>query len=47
VDFQVALQTPDWYALIVEDQRGRKAYSNPIWTSNATGPSTAREMTRP
>jgi len=33
VDFQVPLQA-GWYALIVEDQLGRKAYSDPIWTSD-------------
>ena len=32
-DFQVPLQA-GWYALIVEDQLGRKAYSNPIWTAD-------------
>lgn len=32
-DFQVPRQG-GWYALIVEDRLGRKAYSDPIWTSD-------------
>jgi hypothetical protein len=47
VEFQVPLQPSGWYALIVEDQRGRKAYSDPIWTSDATHASAARETPRP
>jgi hypothetical protein len=31
VDFVVQPQQPTWYALTVEDQGGRKAYTNPIW----------------
>jgi hypothetical protein len=31
VDFVVQPQQPTWYALTVEDQSGRKAYTNPIW----------------
>ena len=26
-----------WYALVVEDQRGRRAYTDPIWVSAASG----------
>jgi hypothetical protein len=49
VEFQVSLQSSPWYALIVEDQRGRKAYSDPIWTSDATHPPAprVRETPRP
>jgi Carboxypeptidase regulatory-like domain len=49
VEFQVSLQSAPWYALIVEDQRGRKAYSDPIWTSDATHPPAprVRETPRP
>jgi hypothetical protein len=31
VDFTVQPHGAAWYALIVEDQSGRKAYTNPIW----------------
>jgi hypothetical protein len=47
VEFQVPLQSSGWYALIVEDQRGRKAYSDPIWTSDAAHASAARETPHP
>jgi hypothetical protein len=47
VEFQVPLQPSGWYALIVEDQRGRKAYSDPIWTSDAAHASAARETPYP
>ena len=33
VDFVVQPQHGAWYALIVADQNGRKAYSNPIWVA--------------
>ena len=38
VDFSVPAQPSDWYALIVEDQRGRKAYSDPIWFAGGAHP---------
>ena len=38
VDFSVPAQPSDWYALIVEDQRGRKAYSDPIWFAGGAPP---------
>jgi Carboxypeptidase regulatory-like domain len=38
VDFTVPRQPSGWYALIVEDQRGRKAYSDPIWVAGAEHP---------
>ena len=31
VDFHPTMRHAGWYALIVEDQAGRKAYTNPIW----------------
>jgi hypothetical protein len=31
VDFALLAHGPAWYALVVEDQRGRKAYTDPIW----------------
>lgn len=31
VDFEVHAQRGTWYALIVTDQGGQKAYTNPIW----------------
>jgi hypothetical protein len=35
VDFALLAHAPDWYALVVEDQRGRKAYTDPIWVTPA------------
>jgi hypothetical protein len=31
VDFPLSTQNSTWYSLIVEDMRGRKAYTDPIW----------------
>ena len=31
LDFTVQPHGAAWYALIVEDQSGRKAYTNPVW----------------
>jgi hypothetical protein len=31
VDFPLSTQHSTWYSLVVEDIRGRKAYSDPIW----------------
>jgi hypothetical protein len=31
IDFQPAIARSGWYALIVEDQDGHKAYTDPIW----------------
>jgi hypothetical protein len=45
-DFQVPRQA-GWYALIVEDQLGRKAYSDPIWTSDDASASLAGEAAHP
>jgi hypothetical protein len=38
VDFTAPAQPSDWYALIVEDQRGRKAYTDPIWSAGGAHP---------
>jgi hypothetical protein len=35
VDFPLSMQRAGWYALVVEDQAGRKAYTDPIWTALA------------
>lgn len=37
-DFSVSAQQPGWYALVVEDQAGRKAYTDPIWVTLAMAP---------
>ena len=38
-DFTVTAERPGWYALVVEDEAGRKAYTNPIWVAlTATAP---------
>jgi hypothetical protein len=31
VDFPLSTRRPTWYALIVEDYEGHKAYTDPIW----------------
>jgi len=35
VDFTLTSNHPGWYALEVEDQRGRKAYTDPVWVTIA------------
>jgi hypothetical protein len=35
VDFTLQTERPAWYALVAEDQRGRKAYTNPVWVAKA------------
>ena len=37
VDFPLSTRRSTWYALIVKDARGRKAYTDPIWV-DATVP---------
>jgi hypothetical protein len=32
VDFPLTMRHAGWYSLVVEDQAGRKAYTDPIWT---------------
>jgi len=43
----VPRQGARWCALIVEDQRGRKAYSDPIWMREAARGATAQAEPRP
>lgn len=33
VDFSVSPTRAGWYALVIEDERGQRAYSDPIWVS--------------
>ncbi len=47
VDFAVPLQGARWYALVVEDRRGGKAYSDPIWTPDGASPSAVQEGSHP
>jgi hypothetical protein len=35
VDFTLTTNHPGWYALDVEDQQGRKAYTDPVWVTVA------------
>ena len=35
VDFTLTTNHPGWYALDVEDQQGRKAYTDPVWVTIA------------
>ncbi|TLZ24045.1 MAG: hypothetical protein E6K25_16765 [Gammaproteobacteria bacterium] len=35
VDFMLTTNHAGWYALEVEDQRGRKAYTDPVWVTIA------------
>jgi hypothetical protein len=37
-DFPLATQRHTWYALVVEDVKGRKAYSDPIWVDPVVYP---------
>ena len=47
VEFEVPLERAGWYALTVEDQRGRKAYSDPIWTADILPATAARRALQP
>ncbi|HEY2339693.1 MAG TPA: hypothetical protein VGH75_04120, partial [Steroidobacteraceae bacterium] len=47
VEFEVPLESAGWYALTVEDQRGRKAYSDPIWTADIVPATAARGALHP
>jgi hypothetical protein len=38
VDFPLAAGSSRWYALRVEDSKGKKAYSNPIWVDTVKSP---------
>jgi hypothetical protein len=44
VDFPLTTSRPSWYSLIVEDQDGHKAYTDPIWVDVVERPA---ELTRP
>lgn len=41
VNFTLTREQPGWYALVVEDESGRKAYSDPIWIGLEDKASTA------
>jgi hypothetical protein len=47
VDFELPRQGARWCALIVEDQRGGKAYSDPIWMREAGRGATAQGQPPP
>ena len=47
VDFELPRQGARWCALVVEDQSGRKAYSDPIWMRAAARGATAQVQARP
>src|ERR1700730_17779524 len=36
VEFKLTTNHPGWYALDVEDQQGRKAYTDPVWVTIAS-----------
>ncbi|MEP6883658.1 MAG: CehA/McbA family metallohydrolase [Gammaproteobacteria bacterium] len=38
VDFPLATERAAWYALIVEDSRGHKAYTDPVWVDAVASP---------
>jgi hypothetical protein len=38
VDFPLTTQRPTWYALIVKDDQGHKAYTDPIWVDAVSSP---------
>jgi hypothetical protein len=38
VDFPLTADAPAWYALVVEDQAGGRAYTDPIWVDVAGAP---------
>jgi hypothetical protein len=38
VDFPLQTPHPTWYALVVEDTRGERAYTNPIWVDTVRYP---------
>lgn len=41
VDFPLTTQYATWYALVVEDARGRRAYTDPIWIDAGDDPPAA------
>jgi hypothetical protein len=38
VEFPLIAQRASWYALIVEDSQGGKAYTDPIWVDAVSSP---------
>jgi len=36
VDFPLSTQSRTWYSLIVEDNQGHKAYTDPIWWTRSS-----------
>ncbi len=38
VDFPLTTRSPAWYALIVEDSEGHRAYTDPIWVDAVASP---------
>jgi hypothetical protein len=46
-DFQLSTAHPAWYALVVEDQAGRKAYTDPIWVDAVDYPPAAAPPAAP
>jgi hypothetical protein len=42
LDFPLTTQGPAWYALVVEDRDGHKAYTNPVWVDVVSYPPVAR-----
>jgi hypothetical protein len=47
VEFRVPEQGATWYAVIVEDQQGRKAYSDPIWVVSTPSAAALRATPHP
>jgi len=45
VDFPLSTSRATWYALIVEDARGHKAYTDPIWVDAVASPFGAPQAT--
>jgi len=43
VDFPLATRRDTWYALIVEDSQGRKAYTDPVWVDAVDTPTALTE----
>jgi hypothetical protein len=41
VDFTEHNEQPGWYALVVEDAAGHRAFTDPIWVDVGTPPSPA------
>jgi hypothetical protein len=47
IDFPLTTQRATWYALIVEDSQGHKAYTDPIWVDAVASPFGAPPATGP